>query len=124
MTNPLITLKKVLIIEDDVDTLDLMGYILQEAGFAAIKANREVSIKEIASIKPDLAILDYLLPFGSGSEMCLEIKSNPLTTHIPVILYSAFNGLKRFAEESKADAYIAKPFDVEELVELIRATAL
>jgi two-component system phosphate regulon response regulator PhoB len=101
-----------------------MGFILHEAGYAAIKANREVSIKEIAAIRPDLAILDYLLPFGSGIEMCLEIKNNPLTAHIPVILYSASNQLKQFAKSSKADAYIAKPFDVDELIELIRKTAL
>jgi len=104
--------------------LDLMEYILHEAGYAAIKANREVSIKEIAAIKPDLAILDYLLPFGSGIEMCLDIKNDPSTSHIPVILYSASNELKQFANSSKADAYIAKPFDIEKLVELIRQTIL
>ena len=118
------TLKKLLIIEDDVDTLELMGYILHEAGYAAIQANRQVSIKVIAAIKPNLAILDYLLPFGSGIEMCLEIKSDPLTAHIPVILYSASNQLKQFAKSSKADAYIAKPFDVDELIKLVGKTAL
>jgi DNA-binding response OmpR family regulator len=114
--------KKVLVIEDDVDTLDLMELILNTAGYAVIKANREVTIKEIAGIKPDLVILDYLLPYGLGTEKCFEIKNNPLTAETHVILYSASPGFEKEALQSKADAYIAKPFDVDKLLELVDKT--
>ena len=112
-------MKKVLLVEDDVDTLELVELILRSNGYAVIKANREVSIKEIIGLRPDLAILDYLLPYGLGTELCLEIKNNPLTKYFPVILYSANTDLKKLAGESHADAYLEKPFDIAQLVKLV-----
>jgi DNA-binding response OmpR family regulator len=110
------------IIEDDVDTLDMMEFILRDNGYAVIKANRLVSIEEFISIMPDLAILDVMLPYASGNDLCLEIKSNPKSRQIPVILYSANSNLKRLAKESLADAYLEKPFDLIKLLEMVKAT--
>ena len=115
-------MKKIIIIEDDVDTLDMMEFILRENGYAVIKANRLVSIKEFISITPNLAILDIMLPYGFGSDLCLEIKSNPKSKHIPVILYSANSNLKTLAKESLADAYLEKPFDLNNLLEIVKET--
>jgi DNA-binding response OmpR family regulator len=115
-------LKKIIIIEDDVDTLEVMELILRDNGYAIIKANRLVTIKEIISINPNLAILDVLLPYGFGSDLCLEIKSNPKSSHIPVILYSASSDLKKLAKDSLANAYIPKPFDLNRLVEMVKET--
>ena len=75
-------LKKILIVEDDPDTLELIELILRQEGYAVIKINRPVPIKEVSGIRPDLVILDYLLPFGLGSDLCLEIKRNPVTRTI------------------------------------------
>ncbi|HEX3384646.1 MAG TPA: hypothetical protein VHS53_05640 [Mucilaginibacter sp.] len=102
-------MKKVLIVEDDADTLDLMEIILRKAGYGVIKANREVTVKEIAGIKPHLVILDYLLPFGLRTEKCFEIKTNALTADIPAILYSASKRFEKYAAESTADAFIGLP---------------
>lgn len=110
-------------VEDDADPLDLVEMILRQNGFVVIKANREVSIREIAGIKPSLAIFDVLLPFGLGTEMCLAMKNDPMTSHIPVMLYSAGTNLRALAEASHADAYLAKPFDIEELIRLARQLA-
>ena len=99
-----------------------MEALLHNAGYAVIKANREVFLKEIAGIRPDLAILDYLLPYGFGNEKCVKIKTNLLTADIPVILYCASEDIERKVMESKADAFIAKPFDIEKLKALIVAT--
>lgn len=112
-------MKKVLVVEDDVDTLDLVELILQDNGYAVTTANKQVTIEEIISIEPDLIILDFLLPFVLGSELCLEIKSNPLTEHIAVMLYSASSGVDKLARDCKADAYLAKPFDLDELLKLV-----
>jgi DNA-binding response OmpR family regulator len=115
-------LKKILIIEDDVDTLDMLEMILRDSGYAIIKANRRVSVDEIISITPDLAILDVMLPYGPGNELCLAIKSNPRSKNIPVILYSASSNLKKLAKDSLADKYLEKPFDINNLLEMVKET--
>ena len=106
-------MKKVLVIEDDADTIEMVEYLLQDAGYAVIKINREVFLSEIAAINPDLVVLDYLLPHALGNNLCSSLKSDPKTKHIPVILYSASNLGKKVADECKADEFIPKPFDVD-----------
>jgi DNA-binding response OmpR family regulator len=117
-------LKKILIAEDDADTMEIVETILNLSGYAVIKINREITLKEVAGINPDLAVLDYLLPHTLGSELCLQIKSHPETRHIPIILYSASNVSEKVRQESKADAYLHKPFDLEEFVKLVDKLAL
>lgn len=112
-------MKKILLVEDDIDTLELVEFILRDNGYAVIKANRKVSIKEIIGLKPDLAILDFLLPYGLGTELCLEIKNNLLTRNTPVIIYSANTNLEKLAGDSHADAYLEKPFDIDQLLQLV-----
>ena len=117
-------MKKIIIIEDDADTLDLLEVILRDSGYAIIRANRPMSVDEIISITPNLAILDVMLPYGSGNQICLEIKSNPKSKHIPVMLYSASSNLKALAKESLADTYLAKPFDLNNLLKMVKETIL
>lgn len=117
-------MKKIIIVEDDVDTLDIMEFVLRDNGYAVIKANRQVPIKEIIAITPNLAILDVMLPYGSGDDLCLEIKSNPKTKHIPVILYSASGNLKKIATDCFADTYIEKPFNLDGLLKIVNETIL
>jgi CheY-like chemotaxis protein len=112
-------LKKILIVEDDPDILDLIETILRLEGYAVIRINRPVPIKEVIGIKPDLVILDYLLPYGPGSDLCLEIKTNPVTRTIPVILFSASLSLAEIASASGADDFIAKPFDLDQFLGLV-----
>ncbi|MDO3628589.1 response regulator transcription factor [Mucilaginibacter sp. BT774] len=112
-------MKKILIVEDDVDTLDLMETILHGQGYAVIKVKREITIREIGGIHPDLVILDFMLPFGPGTDICAAIKSNEMTKDIPVIMYSASSGIGELAGENGADAYLDKPFDVQELIEMV-----
>ena len=112
-------MKKILIVEDDPDILDLIETILRQEGYAVIKINRPVPIKEVIGIKPDLVILDYLLPYGLGSDLCLEIKTNPVTRTIPVLLFSASLSLAEIASISRADDFIAKPFDLDQFLSLV-----
>jgi CheY-like chemotaxis protein len=117
-------LKKILVIENDVDTLYVLEIILKNSKFKVVKSERKVPLQEILDLKPCAIIIDYLLSDGYGDELCLEIKSNPLTKHIPVILYSAGFNIKQLAENSGADAYISKPFDVNDFLQLINQVVL
>ena len=105
--------------EDDADTIDIVETILNAAGYAVIKINREITIKEIAGINPNLVILDYLMPHKLGNELCLSIKDDPKTGNIPVILYSASNLDERVVRECKADEFVSKPFDLDHLLSLV-----
>jgi DNA-binding response OmpR family regulator len=117
-------LKKIIIIEDDAGILDLVGIILQENGYAVIKINREITLKEIAGIGPQLIIIDFLIPNILGSDLCFAIKHSGHTRHIPVILFSVVNNLAEIAEKSCADAYLPKPFDLIDLTNLVDKLSL
>ena len=116
-------MKKVILVEDDSDTVGVVDIILQDAGFLVININRQLPVEEVAAIKPDLVIVDFLLPFGLGNELCAELKSHPKTKDIPVILYSANYLAPKVAEDCKADAFIPKPFDIDDFVNTVKMFA-
>jgi len=117
-------MKKVLVIENDIDTLDLIGYLIEDVGYEVLKSNKKLSVQKIISISPNLILLDHFLNDGFGNELCMEIKAHHLSKHIPVILMSVIAGLEVIAQTSGADAFIPKPFDVYYLENKVRELAL
>ncbi|MDP9046867.1 MAG: response regulator [Bacteroidota bacterium] len=112
-------MKKILILEDDIDISNVLRMILAEEGFATISSACTLSADDVYAIKPDLLILDNWLLDGHGSELCSQLKKNPLTSRIPVMLASAAYNLDQMAAECRADAYLEKPFDLDEMVGMI-----
>ena len=113
----------VAIIEDEPDILEMLNYQLRREGFDVITASSgDIGINLIRKQKPDLVLLDLMLPQKDGLEICREIKNSPATQHIPVIIVSAKG------EESdvvlglgmQADDYIRKPFSPRELIARVR----
>lgn len=115
--------QNILIIEDDPDILDMMTYIIQDEGFHVITSMGTVSVTYVQEIDPVLILLDNRLADGFGRDLCLKLKNDPATRHYPVVLVSAVNQLAQVAEDSSADAYLNKPFDLSELVLLVRKFA-
>jgi DNA-binding response OmpR family regulator len=116
--------KKLLIIENDRDTLDVIGVILEDNGFEVVESQKKISLQEIERINADVIVIDHLLDDGLGSDLCLEIKSNPATKNAPVILYSASYKIEQLAKDNGADAFIAKPFDLDSFLEIVNELAL
>jgi two-component system phosphate regulon response regulator PhoB len=112
--------RKIIIIEDDPDTLDIMSYILAEEGYETIAANNSKPLDEVSVHQPMLILLDNRLTEGSGRDFCTRFKKDPATRHFPVVLVSANPGLETIALESNADGYLKKPFDIEELLDLVK----
>jgi two-component system phosphate regulon response regulator PhoB len=112
--------KKILIIEDDPDILDMMAYILTDEGYEVIAAVDCQPLEDIAAINPGLILLDNRLGENSGSNACKKLKTDADTAHIPVILVSANMDLEHLAADSLADGYMAKPFDVTELIAVVK----
>lgn len=116
--------KKILVIEDDKDIRDTVTYILESDGFEVVSSENSRILKSLDQHKPDLILLDNWLTEwksdANGQQLCKELKLNPSTSQIPVIIISAVNNVAQIAEEGMADAYIKKPFDVDELLALVK----
>jgi len=109
---------KILIIDDDADLLELLQDFLQSSSFD-VKTNKSSGgiFETITQYQPDLIILDYLLDGINGGELCHQVKT---TTHIPVILYSAYSRVLLSLGTYGCDQFIPKPFDLDFLLESVR----
>jgi DNA-binding response OmpR family regulator len=113
--------KKVLFIDDDPDILSIVPIVLEEENIEVIATTDPDIIKELPVIKPDLILLDEWLGEKKGSTICAEIKEIEETSDIPIVLISAVTNLDKIAEECDADAFIEKPFDIEQLVTVVKS---
>ena len=116
--------KKVLIVDDEKDIVDLISYNLAKEGFATLNAyDGETALDLAKSKKPDLVILDLMLPGIRGLDVCRFIRKNPETETMPIIMLTARSDQmdKVLGLEIGADDYITKPFNIKELVARVRA---
>lgn len=114
-------MKKVLILDNDEGVLDVMNEALNYEGFdvKAIEATDNI-FSTIDGFDPDLVILDYILSGINGGEICHQIKANPTTTNLPVIIISAYPRVIKSLGYYGCDDFIAKPFDLDYIVERIK----
>ena len=116
--------KKILVIEDDKDIRDTIVYILEEEAYEVISSEDSKILKSIDSIKPDLILLDNWLTDwksdANGQQLSKQLKTNPSTSHIPVVIISAVSNIKEIAEAGQANGYLRKPFDLHELVDIVK----
>ncbi|MCJ8208679.1 response regulator [Mucilaginibacter sp. RS28] len=111
---------KILIIEDNQDILEIMGYILTTEGYDVASFPDASFIEELHDIKPDLILIDELLPEVRGSEICAKLKAIPKYKHIPMLLVSTIPNISKIAEGCSADGFIEKPFDISDLSTIIK----
>jgi len=118
------TRTKILVVDDEPDTLLPLTRALEADNYAVVSAvdGAEALIK-VSNETPDLILLDLMLPKLNGYEVCMKLKENPATRHIPVIMLSAKGEIKDkvLGIEIGADDYVTKPFDLLELKARIRA---
>jgi phosphate regulon transcriptional regulator PhoB len=115
---------KILIVDDEKDIVDLLSYNLEKEGFATIKAyDGESALDLVKAAKPDLVVLDLMLPGIRGLEVCKFIRKNQDTEALPIIMLTAKGDQvdKILGFEMGADDYITKPFNVRELIARVRA---
>ena len=112
---------RIVIIDDDVDLLFLGSSLLKQRGFEVVSLSRaDQAIETIKSVKPHLILLDVKLGNVDGRDICLRLKSDPDTSFIKVILYSAFPETSVEYKKYGADDFIVKPYEFDHLVERIR----
>ncbi len=116
--------QKILIIEDEEDILALIHYNLTREGFQVFcSASGEDGLKKVSEQRPDLILLDLMLPGISGIEICRALKEKPETSEIPIIMVTAKGEESDIVAglELGADDYIPKPFSPKILVARTRA---
>lgn len=112
----------ILIVEDDPQTVKLIKFILKKEDYSTISAkDGEEGLQMAREKKPDLIVLDLMLPGMDGYRVCEILKANPVTKEIPIIVLTALDTGVDFekALEKKADWYITKPFEPEHLLKRV-----
>jgi DNA-binding response OmpR family regulator len=116
-------LKKILIVEDNPDIRNILSMRITINGYQVITAeNGQEALDKAKSEKPDLLILDLMLPKINGFEVCRMLKFDDNYKQIPIIILSALDQQqdREKATKSGADAYFIKPFDLELLLTKIK----
>lgn len=117
--------KKVLLVDDDVDSLKLGESILKSEGYEVLTLNYpKFALKTIKEERPDVVVLDIIMPFTDGYALCEEIKKVFLNK-VPVVLCTAKSYEQDFIENAckdfGAEAFLIKPFKKEELLKTIKS---
>ena len=118
------TQKKILVADDEKDIVELVAFNLEREGFAVSRAyNGQQVWERVNTEKPDLVILDLMMPELSGMEVCGRIRRQEKTAALPIIMLTAKSDPvdKILGLEIGADDYITKPFHVRELIARVRA---
>lgn len=114
--------KKILVVDDDKEILMLVSARFSALGFQVLLAhNGKEGLKIAETEKPDLILLDVMLPEMDGFEVCSTLKSNPKFKNIPIVMLTGLNQVNdvKIAIEKGANSYISKPFDSQQLVDVV-----
>jgi DNA-binding response OmpR family regulator len=113
--------KNILVIEDNHAILDVITLILQSEAYKVTGLNKSADMMaHVESFKPDLIILDIMLPDADGRELLKQLRSQVATQDIPVLMISARYTAENVEHgEFKPNGFLAKPFDIDELLDRI-----
>jgi len=115
---------RILIIDDDKDILDITRTFLESRGYEVLQANTgKEALKVVSESRPNLVLLDVMMPKMDGFWLCRVLKSDPKLQHIPVIFLTAKDDAQSRIEGQKCggDDYLTKPFDLDALNLRIKA---
>lgn len=116
--------EKILIIDDDIDTLKLVGLMLERQGYQiAVASNGTIGISKAATESPDLILLDVMMPDMDGYQVTERLRSDPALSHIPIVMFTAKTMVddKVRGFESGVDDYLTKPTHPAELTAHVKA---
>lgn len=112
--------KKIIIFDDDEDILSVCTYVLEEQGWDVhVFTDCNQIIDKVSSVMPDVILMDNWIPDTGGIVATQTIKSNDALKNIPVVYFSANSDIQLLAKQAGAEAYLAKPFDLEDMERII-----
>ena len=108
--------KKILVVEDETELTKILKGLLEHFTYDVyVASDGEEGLKKVKEVKPDLVVLDVMMPKMNGIAMCREIRKAPDTKHIPVIVLTGrgAGNDKKEAMDAGANGYMVKPFDLK-----------
>lgn len=114
-------MNRILVVDDNTDILHIVKVILENYGYeVVVTPNGEETLEKTNVFHPQLILMDVFLSAGiDGRDICKALKSNDKTMDIPVIMFSAQTKMEDVYKSCKADDFIAKPFEVKDLLKKI-----
>lgn len=113
---------KILICDDDEGILDLVELVLKEEGYEVIPEINSLNVANlVGSEHPDLVVLDLWMPVLSGDQVLRNLRNDPTTKNLPVMVISASGDGKTIAMNAGANDFIPKPFDLDQLLGRVKA---
>lgn len=115
--------KKILIVDDESDLVEMISIRLEANNYQVVAAyDGQQALEKVRTEKPDLIVLDIMIPKLDGYKVCRMLKFDEKYKHIPIILFSARaqESDKLLGEQVGADAYITKPFEPKTLLDKIQ----
>lgn len=114
----------ILVVDDDPAILDALRFLFEDEGYrvqTSEKGDYAESLRDDNGGLPDLIVLDVLLSGKDGRTICRKLKSQDDTRHIPIVMISAHPDAERSVKEVGADAFVAKPFSIDDLLATVAA---
>lgn len=111
--------RKILVADDDEGILDALQLFLEDVGYEVETAINGATLRDFPGGLPDLLLLDIWMSGWNGRDICIALKSNEATSHLPIILVSANKETGKMASEAGANDFITKPFDLDDLLHKI-----
>jgi DNA-binding response OmpR family regulator len=108
--------KKILIADDDEAIVDSTSLMLEIMGYRVSQNLDGTAVTAAINLRPDLILLDIWMSGVDGRDICRQLKSNPDTSEIPVLMISASREVRQSALDSGADDFLEKPFEMEQLL--------
>lgn len=116
--------KTIMVVDDEKSLLELLGALLEEEGYEVVNASSgDEALAKLKTVKPDLVLLDMMMPGMSGREVCERIRGDPETKNLKVV----FLTVAKFSEVGKdtlsemdVSDYITKPFENEDLLKRVK----
>lgn len=120
MENTMLSPKTILIADDDEGILDATQAILEFEGYQVNITVDGSAIFRMNGNLPDLLLLDIWMSGQDGTDICRQLKSNHQTKGLPVLMISASRDIEQYAMDAGADDFLAKPYEMDELLEKVR----
>ena len=113
-------MKTILVVDDELANAEVLSLILEEEGYRVFCAsNGRHGLERVAEVKPDLVVLDFMMPVMNGAEMARSLRASPETRHIRILMNSSLGEPALKDHFTDYDHFLRKPYNIDEALEVI-----